>query len=232
MVPDETLLPPGLQKQIELQKARGQIVAALHGGCIYVVANRVKGFRHLQAVFRHEMSHWGGRKLFGKHRRIAYRKLLRAMGGCSGLNQYCKEFGLEQDMAPYFQTLARTDQIQFQDQGHYIADEFLAVLNSKPDLYSDAIYEGPNVLMRLYSCLPESAKMAVCKLTGWARDQARKRDWWNFEEVSSSDLAYILRQINRAAQGRPDVSIPYLMKVEADDEVTLFFSELAELFEA
>ncbi len=178
------------------------------------------------------MCHWGGRKLFGKYRKMAYRKLLRSMGGYSGLKQYCKGMGLDQDMAPYFQTLAKAEDIPFQDQGHYITDEFLAVLNSKPDLYSKAVYEGPNILIRLYSCLPEALKMTICEVTGWARDQARKRSWRDFEEVSSSDLAYILRQINRSAQGGSDSSAPHLMKVEADDEVTLFFSELAELFEA
>mgnify|MGYP000029403952 CR=1 FL=1 len=207
-------LPAAILKHAAEQGAEGQIGAVLHEGSIYIVADKMPDATAVETAIWHESAHYGGRAVFGKEMVSAYRKLMLRMGGTKGLEAKVKEYGLSDLMKPYFET---AETLPADYKAAFLIDEFLAHSNQ---LQAD-------------EKLPARIMRAVKEFIGAVRDMLRKRGYKELPELSDSDIAYVLKQINKAArEGESKADKPHFMRVSEEDKMNFFFEDLASQFEA
>lgn len=218
-VATEADLPPTILKQAEEDGAQGQIGAVYHDGAIHVVADRMHSVAEVETAIFHEIAHYGGRALFGKDMVKAYNKLWMKIGGQKRMQALAEDAGLGDTMKPYFQTADRAIQIgslSIQNRNAYLVDEFVAHLNQQQALEK----------------LPQRVLRAIKEFIGAIRDVLRKNGFAELPQLSDTDLAYLLKKVNKAAQGHAEASDrPHFMRVTNEDQMDIELNNLADELE-
>jgi len=218
VVATEKDLPAAILKQADEEDATGQIKAVLHGDQIFIVADRMESAAAVEEAILHEGRHHGGRKLFGSEFTAAYNGLWMKLGGTEGLRARAKEAGIADAMGPYFKTaedLMKSGEITSSRRNEYLVDEFVAHVAGQ----------------QAYETLPARIKRAIKEFIGAIRQILRKAGFAELPELSDSDMAYLVRQTGKAAAGRK-VTKPHFMAVSEEDQMNLFFSDLADQLDA
>ena len=208
-VATESDLPADILKQATEHGAEGEIGAVLHQGSIYLVADKMPDATAVETAIWHESAHYGGRTVFGKDIGKAYRKLAMRLGGIKGIKNKAEELGVTDLMAPYFES---AKDMKADAASVYLIDELLS--------HANQLQAGEK--------LPARITRALKEFYGAIRDMLRR---WNFKELpdlTDSDLAFLLKQINKAAQeGEGSVDAPQFMRVSESEELSMFFADLA-----
>ncbi|MCV6589455.1 MAG: methyltransferase [Marinobacterium sp.] len=217
VVATEKDLPAEVLEQAEEEGATGQIKAVLHGDEIFIVADRMSSTAAVEEAILHEGRRYGGRKLFGAEFTAAYNKLWTRMGGLKGLKALAQEAGIADSMAPYFQTasdLLQSAEITRSRRNEYLVDEFVAHVAGN----------------QAYESIPTKVKRLIQEFIGALRQALRKAGFAELPNLSDADLAYLVRQAGKAATGRKATK-PDFMQVTEEDQMDLFFSDLADQLE-
>lgn len=210
VVATEADLPAAILEQAAEHGAEGEVHAVLHKGDIFLVADRMADETAVETAILHESAHYGGRAAFGKNITKAYRKVMLGLGGINGMKAKAKELGFYEDMQPYFETAAGYAASQGEP---YLVDEFLSHANQQ----------------RTDEKLGAKVKRILNEFYGAIRDMLRRYNFKSLEKLTNADIAFLLKQINKAArEGDGKVDTPHFMRVTDGDELAMFFADLAE----
>lgn len=182
----EQALPAKILEQAKKEGALGEIIAVHIGRDIYLVADRHFNIAQIEESILHEGSHYGGWQLFGSERNKAYTRLWMKLGGAKGVASWAEKAGFS--MAGYIKTadrLVQDGKMTAAERSVYLVDEFLAGAQGRT----------------AYEKLPERILRAVREFWGAIRSLLRTKGFMELAEFSDSDLAYLLRNIRKAAQG-------------------------------
>lgn len=216
VVASEDSLPDSLKAQIAADGAEGEIKAAYHNKAIHIVADRMQSKLDIEEAILHEGAHYGGRVLFGKDMHNAYRKLWMKLGGVKGLRAKAKEGGFAKDLEPYIKTaedLISKGEISSADRARFLVDEFLAHMNQQ----------------KAHDGITRKAMRAVKEFIGAIRNMLRKYKLMELEQMSDSDLQYLLKRITESTRDQaPDADKPHFMRVSEQEQMSMMFSDMAQ----
>lgn len=187
-VATEADLPADIQAQAAKEGATGQVVAVHQGRDIYLVADRHTSAAQVEESILHEGSHYGAQQLLGGDKQKAYRKLWFTLGGVKGLRELGAKLGFKMDS--YIDTAAdllQKGQMTTDQRATYLVDEFLAHAQGQ----------------KAYESLPAKAARAIREFWGAIKAMLRSGGFAELPNYTESDLAYLLRNIHKAARGRP-----------------------------
>ena len=187
-VATEQDLPPDIIEQARKEGALGQVVAVHRGRDIYLVADRHTSAAQVEESILHEGSHYGAQQLLGGDKQKAYRKLWFTLGGVKGLRELGAKLGFKMDS--YIDTAAdllQKGQMTTDQRATYLVDEFLAHAQGQ----------------KAYESLPAKAARAIREFWGAIKAMLRSGGFAELPNYTESDLAYLLRNIHKAARGRP-----------------------------
>jgi hypothetical protein len=185
VVRTESALPAEILKQANEDSARGEILAVMHDGKMYIVANRMTSEAQVEETMLHEGAHLGQRSLFGDQIKREHQRLWSQLGGEQGVRQWAEQLGIADRMEPYYETarkLGAQGKMDGQQRRGYLIDEFIALAQGE----------------KAYRTLPEKVRDSIRAFIGWVRNAMRKLGFSNLTKFNDKDLAHVLRSVDRA----------------------------------
>jgi len=186
-VETESDLPKEILDRAAKEGALGTIEAVQHKGTIYLVADKHTSALHVEESILHESTHLGGRIFYGRDILKMYTRLYFALGREAGIRDWAKRLGFSMDS--YFKTasdMVKAGTMQPTQRFSYLADEFLAHAQGS----------------KAYQSLPRKALQLFREILGAIRNWMKSKGLIESSKLSDADLAYLLRNLHRAAQGK------------------------------
>ena len=186
-VKTESDLPKEVLDRAAKEGALGTIEAVEHKGTVYLVADKHTSLRHVEESILHEEAHLGGRLFYGRDILKMYTRLYFALGREAGIRGWANRLGFSMDS--YFKTasdMVKAGTMHPTQQFTYLADEFLAHAQG----------------MKAYQSLPAKALQLIKEILGAIRNWLKTKGFIESSKLNDADIAYLLRNLHRAAQGR------------------------------
>ena len=189
-------LPEPLQIAARKQGSDGSDVDAVtHRGQIYIVRGRMRSKARMERTLLHEGTHVGINAMYADEGvRRAMNRMYVAMGGAKGFNKMAKDLGIERQIAPYREGLAREDAVSEKVRNEILVNEMLAYVGERGSkTFQDRVRE----------------------VIGAIRNWLRKNGLMTLANMRVSDITYIakkarengLRSETAKGDGEPAFSI-------------------------
>jgi len=189
-------LPEPLRIAARKQGSDGSDVDAVtHRGQIYIVRGRMRSKARMERTLLHEGTHVGINAMYADEGvRRAMNRMYVAMGGAKGFNKMAKDLGIERQIAPYREGLAREDAVSETVRNEILVNEMLAYVGERGSkTFQDRVRE----------------------VIGAIRNWLRKNGLMTLANMRVSDITYIakkarengLRSETAKGNGEPAFSI-------------------------
>ena len=162
------------------------VAGAQCGNQLYVVGEQYSE-QQLEEVILHETAHAGVKSVMGKAMSRTYGRFYMRMGQDLGLQREAKTLGV--DLSPYVAAgdrLVASKTISPTQRAEMLVDEFMAHA----------------VQTRARERLSDKAGRLMKEFVGGIRNTLRRHGLLHTSQFTSTDLAYTLKQVHRAAMGR------------------------------